>query len=187
WAIEEQGVPGLDLMERAGAAVARAVEVHASDGRVTVVCGKGNNGGDGLVAARLLRDAGRDVGVVCVAPPEEFAGDARENLNRLTGEAARRFAAGARETSGGVTGEAPVRVAAGTLDGATVIVDALLGTGFAGEPRGATAEAIDAVNASEAPVVSVDVPSGVDASTGVVAHRAVRATVTVTFHAAKPG
>ena len=68
-----------------------------------------------------------------------------------------------------------------------VIVDALLGTGFEGEPRGSVAEAIDAVNAAKVPVVSVDVPSGVDASTGVVCGRAVRAAATVTFHAAKPG
>ena len=60
WAIEQRGVPSLDLMERAGAGVARAVERLAPDGAVTVVCGKGNNGGDGLVAARLLREAGRE-------------------------------------------------------------------------------------------------------------------------------
>jgi hydroxyethylthiazole kinase-like uncharacterized protein yjeF len=168
WAIEERGVPGLDLMERAGAAVARAVEVHASDGPVTVVCGKGNNGGDGLVAARLLRDAGRNVTVACIAAPDQFAGDARENLGRLPGEP-------------------PVRFSADVLGGAGVIVDALLGTGFAGEPRGATAEAIDAVNAAGAPIVSVDVPSGVDVSTGAVSGLAVRAAITVTFHAAKPG
>jgi len=59
WAIDEQGVPGLDLMERAGAAVARAVERLAPDGDVAIVCGKGNNGGDGFVTARLLREAGR--------------------------------------------------------------------------------------------------------------------------------
>ena len=80
WAIEQRGVPSLDLMERAGAGVARAVERTAPDGPVTVVCGKGNNGGDGLVVARLLRDAGREVAVVCAAPPEEFSRDARENL-----------------------------------------------------------------------------------------------------------
>jgi ADP-dependent NAD(P)H-hydrate dehydratase / NAD(P)H-hydrate epimerase len=178
WAIEERGVAGLDLMERAGAGVARAVERVTPDGSVTVVCGKGNNGGDGLVVARLLREAGRNVTVVCVSPPGELLGDARENLSRLPGDPPRRFAAGER------LGIAQQDSSA--IDGA-VIVDALLGTGFAGEPSGAMAEAIDAVNAAGAPVVSVDVPSGVHASTGVISDQAVRATVTVTFHAAKPG
>src|SRR3979490_891351 len=85
WAIEEQGVPGIDLMERAGTGVARGVERLAGDAPVAVVCGKGNNGGDGLVAARLLREAGHQVAVVCVAPPDEFTGDARVNLERLPG------------------------------------------------------------------------------------------------------
>ena len=87
WAIEERGVPSLDLMERAGAGVTRIVERLAPDGPVAVVCGKGNNGGDGLVVARLLREAGRSVTVVCAAPPGDFAGDARVNLERLPGEA----------------------------------------------------------------------------------------------------
>ena len=85
WAIDEQGVPSLDLMERAGIGVARAVEQLVPDGPVTVLCGKGNNGGDGLVAARLLRDAGREVDVLTAGPPEELKGDARENLLRLPG------------------------------------------------------------------------------------------------------
>jgi hydroxyethylthiazole kinase-like uncharacterized protein yjeF len=80
WAIEERGADSLDLMERAGAGVARAVERVAPDGPVVVMCGKGNNGGDGLVVARLLREAGRQVTVVCAAPPSEFAGDAHANL-----------------------------------------------------------------------------------------------------------
>jgi NAD(P)H-hydrate epimerase len=170
WAIEQQGVPSLDLMERAGEAVARAVEVHASDGPVTVACGKGNNGGDGLVVARMLRERGRQVSVVCVAPLEEFSGDAAVNLARLPGEA-------------------PVALAQGreAIAAAAVIVDALLGTGFAGEPRGAVAEAIEAIGKAAGAVVAVDVPSGVDASTGVVTGGAVHAAVTVTFHAAKPG
>jgi hydroxyethylthiazole kinase-like uncharacterized protein yjeF len=170
WAIELRGVPGIDLMERAGAGVARAVEVHAADGPAVVVCGKGNNGGDGLVAARLLREAGWEVAVVCVAPVQEFSGDARENLQRLPGAV-------------------PLSLEQGTgaIAGAAVIVDALLGTGFAGEPHGAVATAIAAVNDARAPVLAVDVPSGVDASTGVVVGAAVRAAVTVTFHAAKPG
>jgi ADP-dependent NAD(P)H-hydrate dehydratase / NAD(P)H-hydrate epimerase len=170
WAIDQQGVPGLELMERAGAAVTRAVEVHCADGPVAVVCGKGNNGGDGLVAARQLRESGREVTVVCVAPLEQLSGDARENLRRLPGDA-------------------PVSLADGlpAIAGAAAAVDALLGTGFAGEPDGPTAMAIEALNASPAPVVAVDVPSGVDASTGVVVASAVRAAITVTFHAAKPG
>jgi hydroxyethylthiazole kinase-like uncharacterized protein yjeF len=177
WAIETRGVPSLDLMERAGAGVVRMVERLAPDGPVAVVCGKGNNGGDGLVVARLLREAGRSVTVVCTASPGDFAGDARVNLERLPGEPPLELA-GERER------------AERALAGATAIVDALLGTGFQGEPRGAVGEAIEAVNAGRAPgvaVVSVDVPSGVDASTGVVAGAAVRATVTVTFHAGKPG
>jgi len=170
WAIEVRGVPSLDLMERAGAGVTRAVERLVPDGPAVVVCGKGNNGGDGLVVARLLRDAGREVTVLCTAPPDEFTGDAQDNLQRLPGDAPLDLAQG---------------VAA--LGGASVIVDALLGTGFAGEPRGAVAEAIDAIESSSAPVVSVDIPSGVDASTGVVSGAAVHAARTVTFHAAKPG
>ncbi|MGO9976360.1 MAG: NAD(P)H-hydrate dehydratase [Solirubrobacteraceae bacterium] len=189
WAIEERGVAGLDLMERAGAGVARALERLAPDGPVTVLCGKGNNGGDGLVVARLLREGGRRVSVVCVAPPGELSGDARANLERLPGEppvqlsGAPWTAAGeqARESPAGAGAEAEL------LGPETTVVDALLGTGFQGEPHGAVAEAIDAVNGAGAPVVSVDVPSGVDASTGVVCGAAVHASVTVTFHADKPG
>jgi NAD(P)H-hydrate epimerase len=196
WAIDEQGVPSLDLMERAGIGVARAVEQLASDGPVTVLCGKGNNGGDGLVAARLLRDAGRKVDVLTAGPPDELKGDARENLLRLPGAAPVQMDfAGA----GSFPSVSDAGAEASTVDGPSVvggvgllhrsaaIVDALLGTGFAGEPRGVIAEAIDAANACGVPVLSVDVPSGVDASTGVVCARAVRAAITVTFHAAKPG
>jgi NAD(P)H-hydrate epimerase len=168
FAIDRLGVPGLELMERAGLGVARAVEQVARDGAVAVVCGKGNNGGDGFVAARVLREAGRSVRVLCTAPPDEYSGDARTNLERLPGESP-------RELDG-----------ATSLD-ATVVVDALLGTGFEGTPRGAVAEAIAAVNAVRAEVVSVDVPSGVDGSSGVVAADAVNATVTVTFQLGKPG
>jgi ADP-dependent NAD(P)H-hydrate dehydratase / NAD(P)H-hydrate epimerase len=187
WAIEEQGIDGLDLMERAGAGVARAAERLAPDGDVTVVCGKGNNGGDGLVAARLLRQAGRAVTVVSTGPPQELTGDVRTNLDRLPGDRPVQLSglewAGASGDRGAVGG-APD---ADPFDGAAVVVDALLGTGFQGEPRDAIAEAIEAVCRADAPVVSVDVPSGVDASTGVVGGIAVRAATTVTFHAAKPG
>ncbi len=179
WAIDQQGVPSLELMERAGSAVVRTLERLHPDGPVTVVCGKGNNGGDGLVVGRLLRDAGRPVGVVSVAPPEQLQGDARANLERLPGDPPVRPDGepwGASGESGQASG----------WEGAP-IVDALLGTGFEGAPRGAVKEAIAAINRAHASVISVDVPSGVDASSGVVAGEAVRATATVSFHAGKPG
>lgn len=174
WAIEQQGVPSLDLMERAGAGVAAEVERVAPDGPVAVVCGKGNNGGDGLVVARLLRERAREVRVVCACDPNELSGDARANLQRLPGLPPLRLGDGSAEGRP-------------ALEQASVIVDALLGTGFQGAPRGEVAQAIEAVNRAGAPVVSVDVPSGVDASTGVVLGTAVHARSTVTFHAAKPG
>ncbi len=172
WAIQERGIAGLTLMERAGQGLAALVARRAPAGRISVVVGKGNNGGDGLVVARLLRERGRDVDVLLLAPGEELRGDARTNFDRLPGPAGRPFAAAA-------------------LDGAAAIVDAILGTGFAGEPRGPAAEAITAINAAArtGPVVVVacDVPSGVDASTGEVLGAAVRADATATFHAGKPG
>jgi hydroxyethylthiazole kinase-like uncharacterized protein yjeF len=191
WAIEQRAVPGIDLMERAGAAVARNVESLDPDGHVTVVCGKGNNGGDGLVAARLLRDTGRRVTVVCVAPPAEFTGDAATNLERLSGPAPVRLdgsswgepagadTASSRASSGAAAATGPFAVA--------VVIDAVLGTGFSGAPRGVVREAIELIERSGAAVVSVDVPSGVDASTGEVSDAAVQAASTVSFHAAKPG
>jgi len=168
WAIEEQGVPSLELMERAGAGLARVVAEHAPEGQLAFVCGKGNNGGDGLVAARVLRDQGRDVRVLCVEPPEDFEGDARRNLERLPGSPPDLF-----QPAG--------------LEGAAAIVDALLGTGFSGTPREPAAGAIEAINAAGAPVIAADVPSGVDASTGAVEGAAVRAGATATFHQAKVG
>ncbi|MGA9285374.1 MAG: NAD(P)H-hydrate dehydratase [Solirubrobacteraceae bacterium] len=172
WAIEQQGVPSLELMERAGEGVVRAVEWVAPAGPVVVVCGKGNNGGDGFVAARLLRQAGRTVHVVCTSAPEQLSGDARVNFDLLSGDEALLFK------------DAP---AGDAIHRARVVVDALLGTGFEGAPRGPVADAIEAINDGGARVVSVDVPSGVDASTGEVAGTAVRAESTVTFHMAKPG
>src|ERR1019366_431329 len=138
WAIDERGVAGLDLMERAGAGVVRAVESIAADGPVAVVCGKGNNGGDGLVVARLLREAARAVSVVCVADPGQFKGDASTNLERLPGPPPGRPDGGAWDAEPAASGQGgAVPDGEGPLAGAAVIVDALLGTGFEGEPRGA--------------------------------------------------
>ncbi|HKR99306.1 MAG TPA: NAD(P)H-hydrate epimerase, partial [Candidatus Dormibacteraeota bacterium] len=127
WAIDEQGVPGLDLMERAGIGLARVTAGVAREGRVRIVIGKGNNGGDGLVVARLLRVLGRDVRVLLLAPIDELRGDARTNCERLPGAAPEPFDRAA-------------------LAGAAAIVDAILGTGFSGEPREPLLGAILAIN-----------------------------------------
>jgi NAD(P)H-hydrate epimerase len=136
------GYPGTadELMERAAAAVAaEALRAFPDARHFAVVCGKGANGRDGRIAARLLREAGRD----------------------------------AQETD--------------DLSGADVVVDALFGTGFHGAPRPDAAALIDRIGESGLPVLSVDLPSGVDASTGEIAGAAVTADVTVTFHGAKVG
>lgn len=173
FAIEERGIAGIDLMERAGAGLATFCREQGPDGPVAVVCGKGNNGGDGLVVARLIRDhqPGREVRVLLLGDPGECRGDARTNLERLPGPPPRPFSPEA-------------------LQGARLVVDAILGTGFSGVPREPVASAIAAINAAAsagAHVVACDVPSGVDASTGEVAGEAVRAGATVTFNASKPG
>jgi NAD(P)H-hydrate epimerase len=168
WAIEQRGVPSLDLMERAGEGLARVTAAAAGEGPIRVVVGKGNNGGDGLVVARLLRRDGYEVDVLAAGDPAELRGDALANLQRLPGAP-------------------PEPFAAERLAGSGAAVDALLGTGFSGAPREPVASAIAAINAQEAPVVACDVPSGVDASTGEVEGEAVRAVATATFHASKVG
>jgi ADP-dependent NAD(P)H-hydrate dehydratase / NAD(P)H-hydrate epimerase len=171
WAINERGISGLELMERAGSGLADVVQQRAPTGRIAVVCGKGNNGGDGFVCGRALRELGREVPVLLLGDPADLQGDARTNYERLPGDAPQAFDPAA-------------------LDGATGIVDAILGTGFGGEPREPAAGAIAAINgAADAgvTVIACDVPSGVDASTGEVHGAAVRARATGTFHASKPG
>jgi NAD(P)H-hydrate epimerase len=168
WAIEDRGIESLELMERAGEGLAEVVAERVPAGRIAIVCGKGNNGGDGLVAARLLRAAGRDVDVHCLWDVQWMSDDARVMLGRLPGPA-------------------PVEYDAARLAKAPGIVDALLGTGSTGAPKDPIAGAIEAINAARGRVVAADVPSGVDASTGEVAGAAVRAHATATFHRAKPG
>jgi NAD(P)H-hydrate epimerase len=168
WAIEERGVASLELMEAAGRAVAEAVAGLAPRGPVRVVCGKGNNAGDGFVAARLLAEMGFEVEVLLLWPGEELSGDAAANLER----------------SGGRFVEGPL---AGELHGAGAVVDAIFGTGFSGAPRGPAAAAIAAINSCPAPVVACDIASGVDASSGEVEGEAVRADLTISFHGAKLG
>ena len=171
WAIGECGIPGIELMERAGSGLADLTVELAPAGRVAVVCGKGNNGGDGLVAARVLRSRGRGVDVLLLGDPDELRGDAAANLERLPGDR-------------------PVPFSADALLGAAAIIDAILGTGFSGEPREPAAGAIGRINlmgAGNAVVVACDMPSGVDASTRKVAGAAVCGRATATFNAGKPG
>ena len=159
--------PTLDLMERAGTAVADDLLTRFSAARrFCVWCGTGANGGDGFVVARRLRQGGKEVEIVLVGSEDSVSGDAAENLRRVK-ELGIRF---------GETGRS-----------AEVQVDALFGTGFRGAPRSDAAAAIEEVNAIGRPVVSVDVPSGVDASTGGVPGVAVRAASTLTFHGRKVG
>jgi NAD(P)H-hydrate epimerase len=163
WAIEEREIPALELMERAGEGLAQVVAQVAPHGRIVLVCGKGNNGGDGYVAARHLRSSGRDVDVLAL--PGEPSEDAAEMRRRLRG---------------GVEAFSPERLA-----GAEIVVDAMLGTGFRGTPRDHLQAAIAALAGHR--VVAVDVPSGVNASTGEVEGDAVHAVATATFHRSKPG
>ena len=169
----EAGTPGEVLMERAGGAVLRAV-IELAGGRygrrVAIVCGKGNNGGDGFVVARRARREGMTARCLFVGDPSGVKGAAAHHKRLMA--------------AAGVSLE-PFDPAA--LEGADVVVDALFGTGFRGVAEGPAAEAITAINSSSAPVVSVDIPSGVDGATGRASGPAVRATVTVTMAAEKIG
>lgn len=175
-AIEKEGIAGLDLMENAGAAVAAAVNAVDSYGPVRIVCGKGNNGGDGLVCARILSDGRRDLKVLLLAPERDFKGDAKVNLDRF------------KDVGGDLVEIQDGDQLQAALSGAAVLVDAILGTGVAGAPRGLAGAAIPLLNAHSAPVLSVDIPSGIDASSGeLLGQDAVKAKLTVTLQAAKVG
>jgi hydroxyethylthiazole kinase-like uncharacterized protein yjeF len=170
---EKFGVSGLILMERAALAVLDAIKARFGDlsGRkVYLCCGKGNNGGDGLALARLLREEAVETTVVLAFDPKLFQGLAAQNY-----ELAVRF--GVR-----IVLWPEVNLTEGDL-----IVDALLGTGAAGIPSGPLAEIIEAINLSGKPVVAIDLPSGVTVDTGQVNGAAVRAEATVTFGLLKPG
>ena len=168
------GVAGTTLMAAAGRAAASVLQArHPHAASVLCVCGGGANGGDGLVVAQVLLAAGLRVRALVVAD-RPYAGDAA-------------WAEGEARAAGvpiEPAGAAEIRAAAADAD---VVVDALLGTGFSGAPRDEVAAAIEAVNEAGRPVVALDVPSGVDVSTGEVAGPAVSAESTVTFHARKLG
>lgn len=175
-AIEDLGIPALELMERAGRAVAdAAVALAGPGGRIVIACGGGNNGGDGWVAARLLRERGRDARVVALVPAARLSSEAR-----AVRDAAERAGVPADES-----GPGPIDARAGD-----VVVDALLGTGLSRAPEGPFAQAIgriDAARRAGARVLAVDVPSGLSADTGRPLGPCVRADRTITFAFQKRG
>ena len=161
------GTASAALMETAGAKCAETVMRGWTKRPVAVVCGPGNNGGDGFVAARILKEARWPVKVGLISERAALKGDAALMAGLFEGEA-----------------EA---FSPALLSGAGLIVDAIFGTGLARDVEGEAKAAVEAMNASPAPVLSIDIPSGVNADTGAVMGVAVRASRTVTFHARKPG
>lgn len=174
---ERFGVPSLTLMENAGAAVAAFVlSQYPAAESVGVICGKGNNGGDGFVVARKLHEAGQEVRVLLLAERSELRGDAAEMFTRLPMPAV------------GVSKNDHLKTeAARAVFDADVLIDGILGTGFRPPVSGLYAEAIAAMNASSAPVVAVDIPSGADADVmGEQVGAVARADAIVTFTAPRP-
>ena len=176
-AIEEFGIPSLTLMENAGRAVydqaKKMLSLPASKpGKVLCLCGKGNNGGDGLVAARYLREGGIDVSVYLLCEEKRLKKDPLINFNKL------------RNMN---IPTSCVKDKPGKFSGYGLIIDAIFGTGFKGRPDKYTSGAIEAINKSNAPVLSVDVPSGLNATTGESGGISVKAACTITFGLAKTG
>jgi hydroxyethylthiazole kinase-like uncharacterized protein yjeF len=178
--IEKYGVPSLDLMERAGHGIARAIVGRF--GRVAkkgtlVVAGKGNNGGDGFVVARLLKKRGVPCEVALLARPDELSPDAAHNYQAF------------RKANGTVVEAAEDGLDQLTkrLQGKGLLVDAILGTGMKNEVRGLYADAIRLMNASEVPIVAVDIPSGLDTDAGRPLGLSIQAEMTVALGYAKIG
>lgn len=180
-AIDEYGISGLVLMENAGRGCADVLCELGASGRVAILCGKGNNGGDGFVIARHLEIRGIDVCVLLLGSRNSLSGDAAVNCEIL-----RRTNVPVEEL-----GDAHANDAAAWLDahggGADWLVDAMLGTGATGPPRPPFEEAIAWFNAQPGRKLAVDVPSGLDCDTGAAAGSAVRADLTCTFVAQKLG
>ena len=171
--IEEYHVPGVVLMENAARAVVDvAAGVMSPGGRVLIVCGGGNNGGDGFAVARHLHNRGHAVSLVSTVPADQYRGDALANLQIV------------RAMNLPLLVATPELIAAPQFD---LIIDAVFGTGLTAAPRDAGAAAIDAMNRSAAPKLAVDLPSGLDCDTGRPLGPSVRAAWTVTFVAEKVG
>ncbi len=178
--IRRIGVPGLILMEHAGLLTARAI--HDRYGpmggrKVVILCGKGNNGGDGFVVARLLMAAGAQVTCYLAGNPADVAGDARANLDAFAGLGGQIVA----------SADAGLRTLSADLAAADLIIDALFGTGLNQPLRTPLSDWVNATHGAAAPVVAIDIPSGVNGDTGAVLGTAIRADLTVTFCRPKRG
>lgn len=178
---EEMGLPGIVLMENAGRGAADvAVDMleHKKPRRVMVMCGSGNNGGDGYVVARYLLEWGHKVRICALTSLDDIHGDAHVHLDVLLA-----MQADVRP----VVDSTELAAAGRRFSHTHLVVDAVLGTGVRGEVHGIAAEAIEVMNAGDVPVLSIDIPSGLDANTGKPLGTAVRATRTATCHAPKVG
>ena len=180
-AIREFGFSGSVLMENAGRGCAEVLEQQGRDGPVLVLCGKGNNAGDGFVIARHLSIRGRKVRVALGAAPSQLEGDARTAFDMLVPCSVPIL------DLTGIHPGAMITELDRFADGAAWIVDALLGTGAAGAPRPPFDSLIDWVNAETCHKLAVDLPTGLDCDTGVPSPTTVRADHTCTFVAAKVG
>ncbi len=163
----DQGTPSLALMEAAGVSIVREMTNRYYPCRVVVLCGPGNNGGDGFVVARLLQEKGWTVKLVALDTLEDASGDMEANWQRWKGEV--------------------LPVSEEIIEGADIVVDALFGAGLSRAIEGESRKLIEAINSSDVEVVSVDVPSGIHGNTGRVYGVAVKADLTVTFFRAKTG
>ena len=183
WAIDEMGVPGVVLMENAAKNCTQVLldvfSDHIHKG-VCIFCGAGNNGGDGLVVARHLYNHGLLVKIVLCADPGKIKGDARMNL-----DICRKM--GLPITVLDVTSPNLLRKVEDVVNGSGLLIDALLGTGLQGELKESLALLISSINSHNLPIVSVDIPSGLDCDTGEPLPVSIEAVATITLVALKKG
>ena len=183
WAVETAGIPGLELMERAARRVTERI-LEGEGKSAAILCGTGNNGGDGFAAARMLREAGCRADVYVIGDPERIRGDAKVNYDRLEGQNVFCGLPGENADTAAAAETKPVRY--------TCVVDALFGTGLDRPLEGAVLAAVRWINAWKAAkprrrVVAVDIPSGIHAGTGQILGDAVRADETITISRLKTG
>ncbi len=181
WAVEEYGIPTMLLMENAGNAVVQSVKKTLSpiSGRyIIILVGKGNNGGDALVAARHLHQLGAEVKLFLLFSPEEFRGAVRTNWRLIEGLELKWHQ---------LQDDHSFYLLKLSLNHCDLVIDGIFGTGFKGNPQGHIGRAIQVVNESSRPVLAIDVPSGLDADTGRVGNPCMKANYTITFAWAKRG